>query len=113
MWVFTKHGFVSIVKSENSPQFLLVRSRFEGHIEALFPTVHVSEVYAADYPYRALVQKPLVTQKLQELVASIDYGNFNDAVKESHYHDACREVSSILKMYEDRHQPHPSDEFMP
>lgn len=113
MWIFTANGFASIVKSENSPQFLLVRSRFEGHIETLFPTVHVTEAHAADYPFRALVPKTIVVQKLQELATSIDYGNFNDVVKDSHYRDACMEVSSILKMYEDRQHPHPSDEFMP
>ena len=113
MWIFTKSGFASIVASENSPEFLLVRSRFDGHIETLFPTVHVSEAHAADYPFRALVSKTAVIQKLQELATSIDYGNFNDAVKDSRYHDACLEVSSILKIYEDRQHPHPSDEFMP
>jgi hypothetical protein len=113
MWVFTRRGFVSIVASETSPQFLLVRSRFEGHIEALFPAAHVSETPSVDYPFRALVSKSVVTQKLAALVAEIDYGNFNDAVKDSRYHDACLDVSSILKLYEDRPQPHPSDEFMP
>lgn len=113
MWVFTDRGAVSIVQSENSPQFLLVRSRFEGHIETLFPSAHVTEVPAGDYPYRALVPRPVVIQKLQEMVSRIDYGNFQDSVKESHYHDACLEISSVLKMYEDRHDPHPSDEFMP
>ena len=113
MWIFTKSGFASIVASENSPEFLLVRSRFEGHIEAIFPAVHVSEAPAADYPFRALVPKTVVIQKLQEIAAAIDYGNFNDTVKDSRYRDACLEVSSVLKMHEDRHHPPPPPNSCP
>lgn len=113
MWIFTSRGFVSLVKSENSPELLLVRSRFEGHIEGLFPTAQVSAAHAADYPFRALLPKSVVIQKLHEIIADIDYGNFNESVKDSRYHDACLEVWSVLKIHEDRSYPHPSDEFMP
>jgi hypothetical protein len=114
MWVFTKYGCISIVTSENSPQMLLVRSRYASQIEAIFPNVHATETPSDDYRYRVLIAKPAVIQRLSELVGEIDYGNFNDAIGDRRYHDICVDVSSTLKKYQDKpHEPHPSDAFMP
>jgi hypothetical protein len=46
-------------------------------------------------------------------VGEIDYGNFNDAIGDRHYHDICVDVSSTLKKYQDSpHEHHPPDTFM-
>jgi len=113
MWVFTKNGCFSIVTSENSPQMLLIRSRYPGQIEAIFPNAHTTETPSDDYRYRTLIPRPVVAQRLLELVGEIDYGNFTDAIGDRRYHDICVEVSATLKKYQDKpHEPHPSDAFM-
>lgn len=114
MWVFTNRGCFSVVTSENSPQMLLIRSRFAGQIEAVFPNVHTTETSSDDYHFRALIPRPVVAQRLAELVGEIDYGNFTDAIGDRHYHDTCVDVSATLKKYQDYpHDPHPSEDFMP
>ncbi len=52
MWVFTNHGFISIVGLENSPSDFLVQSHFPNHIESFFPNAQVTEKPGTIYRLR-------------------------------------------------------------
>jgi hypothetical protein len=77
MWIFTKEGFLSIVQYGNTPDILLVRSRFKGHIERIFG-VKAEVGVKTDYEYRAKIAKAKVSKAISKLVDDIDYGNFKE-----------------------------------
>jgi hypothetical protein len=114
MWVFTKHGFISIIASENSPTLLMVQSRFPGHIEALFPQAQVSEAPYGIYRFRAGVQKHLVAETLLDIVEQIDYFSFKDSIPDEGYRKAIIDTWATLNKYDlGPGKPHNSEEFMP
>ena len=53
MWFFSRQGFVSIVRHSGKPEVLIVRSRFRGHIEKIFPNAVIEEDPTRDYRFRA------------------------------------------------------------
>lgn len=114
MWIFTNRSFISVVVSENSPNFFMVQSRFPGHIEELFPNTHVSEMPFGPYRFRASVQKHVVAQKLLDLAESIDYRNFKDSIRDHRYQEACLDVWATLDKYQlSSGKTQESDEFKP
>ncbi len=117
MWIFTKRGFVSIIASENSPTFFTVQSHFPGHIEALFPSAHVSEAphgYGI-YRFRAAVPKHTVAEMLFDIVEHIDYFTFKDSIPDERYRKAVIDAWTTLNKHDfgPRKPPHDSEEFMP
>jgi hypothetical protein len=78
MWIFTKYGFVSIVKYK---QIHNVRARLDGDIERLFaaaglPKPEIKIFEFADYAYRAELTKEQLVQLMIFLAEDNDYGNF-------------------------------------
>lgn len=108
MWVFTRHGFLSIVALNDSdpgwtgPDRLLVRARFDGHLEALFPGAHIEETRTADYRFRARVERETVAQRLANEVLEMAYTNFKNAVPEAGYHATLSQVWSLVAREQDR-----------
>lgn len=92
MWVFTNRGFLSVVQDRDDPDTLVVRSRFPGHIQALFPGAEVATTPNADYLYRAFLPREKVVETIRREIDAIDYVNFKDSVEESDYHRACHDV---------------------
>ncbi|NPU85545.1 MAG: hypothetical protein HPY65_13795 [Syntrophaceae bacterium] len=92
MWIFTKRGFLSVVQDHDDPDTLVVRSRFPGHIQALFPTANVATTPDHDYRYRAFLSKAVVARVIRREVEAIDYGNFKNSITDEAYHLACLEV---------------------
>ncbi len=114
MWVFTKRGFVSIIASESSPNFLMIQSRFPGHIEALFPKAHATEAPYGIYRYRAAVQKHVVAETLLDLVEHIDYSTFKKSIPDERYREAVIDAWNTLNKYDlGPGKPHEPEEFMP
>jgi hypothetical protein len=75
MWIFAQEGFLSIVKDLRSDR-LLVRGRFKGDIEALFPGVVVEETEQSDYRYRTRLDRDeaQALEALEEIRADIRRG---------------------------------------
>ena len=78
MWIFTKYGFVSIVKYK---QIHNVRARLEGDIPRLFaaaglPKPEIKVFEFADYAYRAELSQEQLTQLMVFLASDNDYSNF-------------------------------------
>lgn len=82
MWIFTKKGFYSVVRDRGNPEFLCVRARVAGDIEALLPRSRVQENRITDYRFRARVPSPWLKEAMEEEIDWIDYGNFKDSVRD-------------------------------
>lgn len=82
MWLFTVHGFFSIVKKGD---LFHVRSREKHDLENLrelvagLPAVQDSFKHS-DYPFRLLLDKGQKNAVITALGDSIDYPNFKSAV---------------------------------
>ena len=86
MWIFTQHGYLSIVQhfSPKPGAELLVRARCRRHLAACLQQV-VSMVEAedmiqhtpgGDYPWRAVTSRDLVRKLAAAAVDALDYQNF-------------------------------------
>ena len=84
MWVFTKHGFVSIVQHHDDPGIMLVRSRTIGPLETMWPDYEVKEIKWADYRYRVFVPREEVSSVLVDVIDGIGYPNFKAACTDDH-----------------------------
>ena len=94
MWIFTQKGFLSIVRHTDKPNALIVRSRFQGHIEKIFPKAHVIEDAERDYRFRAELSDKAVSELIGKLVLGIDYDNFKNSLdtNDKRYLNCCLDV---------------------
>jgi hypothetical protein len=94
MWIFTQNSFLSIVKHNEKDNLLIVRSRFRGHIQRLFPTVFVEEDTNKDYRYRAELPAKEVAKAIGEMVLRIKYDNFKGSLdmSDENYVNCCLDV---------------------
>jgi len=100
MWIFTQKGFLSIVRHTDKPNVLIVRSRFRGHIEKIFPKARVEEDGSRDYRFRAELPANEVSEVIARLVSEIGYDNFKNSLDMSDqgYMDCCLDVyHSVLR----------------
>ena len=80
MWIYNVDSFLSIVKDRDSMKDnLLVRARFEGDINRLFPRVAVIKGAGTDYEYRASIPRREVVKTIMQEVSNIKYDNFKNA----------------------------------
>ncbi len=98
MWIFTQKGFLSIVRHTDKSNILIVRSRFRGHIEKIFPNAHVIEDATRDYRYRSELPAKEVSKVIARLVSEIDYGNFKNSLgmNDERYFESCVEVYNTV-----------------
>ena len=98
MWVMLNNSFLSIVENMNNPEELLVRARVKGDIERVFNDASVFEDLAADYKYRAFVDRQIVQVEISKQVEGINYYNFKNSISkdEQERHDAYIQVWSAL-----------------
>ncbi len=96
MWVCLFDSFLSIVSHYEDPDKLLVRARVKGHIQAVFPEAKVYQREGSDYLYRADIPREVVAKVIGERLASIDYSNFKNSVKNRALHDAYANFWTIM-----------------
>ena len=111
MWIYLKHAFLSIIDpagdyAGGGPKGdkLLVRARFKGDIERVFPRARVTETPQRDYRYRAMVSRETVAKVICAAVMSIDAKNFKGSVKERWRHDAYAGCWGIME--NEQHRQH-------
>jgi hypothetical protein len=80
MWIFTKHGFYSVVEDRDNADLLLVRARVEGDIEKYFRDAVVYYTPEHDYAYRAHVSRREVAAVMAQTVLGVDYPNFKSGI---------------------------------
>jgi len=80
MWIFFPNAMLSIVAHRDKPDTLLVRARFKGDIERVFPDARVTRTPRADYLYRAEVPRPVVARALEFHALGMTYTNVKGAI---------------------------------
>ena len=57
MWLFTNHGFYSIVKIlDTNPEEFWIRSRRKEHLTTYFSEERIIYTHATDYQYRVTIK---------------------------------------------------------
>lgn len=133
MWIYLNNAFLSIVDPAGmygggggrggAPATgpLLVRARFKGDIERVFPGrgVKVEETSDRDYRFRALIARDSVRLAISMQIEGIDYSNFKGSTSEKWRHDAYLGCWSVMER-EQRRQNGPRepdrrllDDFLP
>ena len=92
---------MSIVQHRYQRGMLLVRARFEGDIERVFPGAQVAVTPDADYLYRASVLASHVGEVIADQLVDIDYDNFKNSVSEDWRHDLYLGAWSHMKGAQD------------
>lgn len=90
MWVFTKHGFISVVRTEDNN--FMVRARRLRHLSALLPGVKVLETLDSDYRFRCILDEISFSHFMVRLQDTIDYPNFKDSLYDEDYKKAASQV---------------------
>ena len=89
MWLFTVHGYFSVVVSKEEPGKIMVRARALEHMVSLIEQIkeNIPTIYAehhrtpdADYPHRLIMSQNDWMHVAEMLAEEIDYTNFKDEV---------------------------------
>lgn len=82
MWLFTKHGFYSIVRK--SAEEYHIRARVKKDLQNLKDLLELTdpihESRSADYRYRLVVGKKVYLSVMALVTRSVDYENFKNTV---------------------------------
>lgn len=105
MWIFLNNAYLSIVDPDGayaggrgpSGESLLVRGRFAGDIERVFPHAKVTETPSRDYRFRALLPAEQVADAIRNAIMNIDYKNFKGSTHEGWRHDAYLGCWSVME----------------
>ena len=99
MWIGHNKGWLSIVAHRNKPEHLLVRARREEHITDIWDDAEVYVDEKADYPYRADILRQEVAREISFNIASIEYDNFKNSVKDRRLAGAYHDVWNVMFDY--------------
>jgi hypothetical protein len=122
MWLFTKHGFYSVVRARQGDgrygqpideERLMVRARLRQHLEALklrFPAVlgqiEILAFPGSDYAFRIFVPTTTWVTVAAELANEISYDNFKAEVTRgsagNDYEAALHKVWSVMNRLQRR-----------
>lgn len=85
MWLFTKHGFYSIV--QKAPSEWHVRARVRGDLDNLLTAANLEskiiDTRAGDYQWRIILRKKCDLMAVAGAVFAIDYENFKDMIADT------------------------------
>ncbi len=101
MWIFTVHGFISIVQHKDLPDHFQVKSRVPETLESLWPEHEIQTLDWADYMFRISIPKSEVMPVLMEAIGSVDYTSFKgECDSDVSYHDALVRVWTVMYNYQ-------------
>lgn len=99
MWLFTQHGFYSIVQKDDG--FFHIRARVRSDLENLLQLVDlkltIHEWSTADYRYRLLVDLETLLEVIVHLATSLDYSNFKGRIPQRE--DQCERLGVYHKVW--------------
>lgn len=99
MWVYTPDSFISVVKHTTKPRTILVRARFPGDIERVFPKAVVRKTPDADYLFRAEVSDRCLEHAMVRLARQVKYPNVKGAVAGRAKNDPLAELTMDSRKY--------------
>lgn len=93
MWLFTQHGFFSVVQHKNNPGLVIIRARASEDIEWVANFINegrshipsrlhagVQKTLDSDYRFRIVATREEYQDLLKHLGDELDYTNFKDTV---------------------------------
>ena len=103
MWVFTKHGFLSIVQHKDLPNHFQVKSRVADPLQYFWPEQEIVTIDWADYRFRITIEKKEVFPVMMQLLESLDYSNFkHECHQMKEYQSALMGVWTEMHAYQTR-----------
>lgn len=124
MWLFTRHGFFSIVRSHQTPSLLMIRARNRKHLVRLQSSLigkdgagalgEILETPDVDYRWRWIVEPQQAVAILAQLAREIDYPCFksecqralDDPIYQRKLHDvwgAMHHMQQVVEHQEAKH----------
>ena len=102
MWIFTTHGFISIVQHKDTADQFQIKSRVPEPLESLWPEYEIQVLDWADYMFRINVPKSeVIAVLLNEITESLDYTSFkHECENDQSYHDALVRVWTVMYNYQ-------------
>ena len=101
MWLFTTHGFLSVVQHNAMPDRFQIKSRVRDPLSELWPEHEIEVINWADYRFRITIEKSEALPTLLEVMGSVDYTSFKDACShDSKYHTALTRIWNIMYSYQ-------------
>ena len=105
MWIFSQHGFVSIVAHYDQPDTFMARARERADLENIQTiaglTQDIVETPRADYLFRLIVNHKQIQTIMTRLGETVDYPNFKTRVGETpgqkHKLDAYHKIWAVMK----------------
>lgn len=95
MWVFSKVGFYSAVRTRDG-KGIVVRARLREHLVALVELLdrkpRIAMTTDSDYRYRIVVDDVEWAGTVSQLALDIDYDNFKESVPQGPYEQALHAV---------------------
>ena len=108
MWIFTKHGFYSVVSSTKQKEKIQIRARCKRHLTNLKERFGllgpILETENSDYRFRMIVARIQWKMLIEQLAREVyDYCNFKDQLDgDPEYQDAAVGVwTRMHKLQED------------
>ena len=106
MWIFTQTGFISAVRHNARPGYLMVRARDARSLAGLCSSAgtDITRTPIADYPYRTVVSDEDLKVWLDGQLDDLDYVNFKSrcaATLGKRFAHALGEVWSVMHDVED------------
>lgn len=84
MWLFTQHGFYSIVADRKLPGRHMIRARVRLDLENLKKLAGITEAIQvtpdADYKYRLSIEAATLIRLMNVLANTVDYPNFKGRI---------------------------------
>ena len=103
MWIFTKHGFISIVQHNSMPGHFQVKSRVAAPLDYFWPNHQIEVIEWADYRFRITIPKEEVVPILVRGLQGVSYTSFkNECEVDEDYHYALARTWSIMYNYQQR-----------
>ena len=101
MWIFTKHGFISIVQHNSISDHFQVKSREPSPLKELWPEHEIEVIEWADYRYRITIAKSEVVPVLAGAIEDITYTSFkNECEKDGYYHYVLTRIWELMYNYQ-------------
>ena len=101
MWLFTTHGFLSVVQHNSMPEHFQITSRVADPLRELWPDHEIEVIDWADYRFRITIEKSVALPVLLEVMGSVDYTSFKGACgQDSRYHLTLSKVWNIMYSYQ-------------
>ena len=101
MWLFTTHGFLSVVQHNSMPEHFQIKSRTAHALRELWPDYEIEIIDWADYRFRITIEKSVALPVLLEVMGSVDYTSFKGACgQDSRYHLTLSKVWNIMYSYQ-------------